>query len=93
MTGVYQGSGYRCGFIWSNNWSPTYFPFVSGFHRRPADAGRAEHSHGWRTRAGDPTDCAVHLRSEWDFQGLGWNGGGTGIWVGPDGLTHTMNWT
>lgn len=56
-----------------------FCPF-SGVHRWPADVGGAEHSYGWRTRTGDPTDCAVDFRSEWNFQGLGWNGGGTGSW-------------
>lgn len=56
-----------------------FCPF-SGVHRWPADVGGAEHSYGWRTRTGDPTDRAVDFRSEWNFQGLGWNGGGTGSW-------------
>lgn len=51
----------------------------SGVHRRSTDAGGAEHSFGRRTRAGDPADCAVNFRSERDFPGPGWNGGGTGI--------------
>lgn len=58
----------------------TYFhSFVSGVHRRPADAGGAELGHGGRAREGDPANRAVHLGSERDFPGLGWNGGGTGI--------------
>ena len=53
---------------------------ISGVHRWPADVGGAEHGYGWRTRTGDPTDRAVNFRSEWNFQGPGWNGGGAGSW-------------
>ena len=68
--------------------------FLSGVHRWPADASGAEHSNGWRTRERDKTDCAVHLRSQWDFPGLGYDGGGAGIWSSPDTETHRIQqWT
>lgn len=61
-----------------------FFCFLSGVHRWPTDACRAEHGYGRRTRERDQTDCAVHLRSQWDFPGLGYNGSGAGTWSNPD---------
>lgn len=61
-----------------------YFICLSGVHRWSTDVGGAEHSYDGRTRARDPTNSAVHLRSEWGFPGPGWNGGGTGNLWSPD---------
>jgi len=63
---------------------------LPGLHRRSVDAGGAEYSRGWRTREGDPTNSAVHLRSERDFPRLGWNGGGAGIQSKNKSLTKRI---